>query len=62
MLEIYSLHLEVIMRVMELMELRSSRIRLASRGFRDSIGDIEYEQGNIRIGLQMVFLQVSLSS
>ena len=32
--------------------LKSSRIHLASRGFKDSIGDIEYEQGNIRIGLR----------
>ena len=32
--------------------LKCSRIHLASRGFKDSIGDIEYEQGNIRIGLR----------
>jgi hypothetical protein len=32
--------------------LKSRRIHLASRGFKDSIGDIEYEQGNIRIGLR----------
>jgi hypothetical protein len=32
--------------------LKSSRIHLTSRGFRDSIGDIEYEQRNIRIGLR----------
>ena len=32
--------------------LKSSRIHLASRGFKDSIGDIEYEQRNIRIGLR----------
>ena len=30
--------------------LKCSRIHLASRGFKDSIGDIEYEEGNIRIG------------
>ena len=29
--------------------LKCSRIHLASRGFKDSIGDIEYKQGNIRI-------------
>jgi hypothetical protein len=38
--------------VMYKFNLRSSRIHLASRGFKDSIGDIEYEQGNIRIGLR----------
>jgi hypothetical protein len=32
--------------------LKCSRIHLASRGFKDSIGDIEYQQGNIRIGLR----------
>jgi hypothetical protein len=32
--------------------LKCSRIHLASRGFKDSIGDIEYEEGNIRIGLR----------
>ncbi|MBV9177207.1 MAG: hypothetical protein JO297_09220, partial [Nitrososphaeraceae archaeon] len=32
--------------------LKCSRIHLASRGFKDSIGDIEYNQGNIRIGLR----------
>jgi hypothetical protein len=30
----------------------SSRIHLASRGFKDSIGDIEYGEGMIRIGLR----------
>ena len=32
--------------------LKCSRIHLASRGFKDNIGDIEYKQGNIRIGLR----------
>ena len=32
--------------------LKCNRIHLASRGFKDSIGDIEYEKGNIRIGLR----------
>ena len=32
--------------------LKCSHIHLASRGFKDSIGDIEYQQGNIRIGLR----------
>ncbi len=37
---------------MHKINLKCSRIHLASRGFKDSIGDIEYEQGNIRIGLR----------
>ncbi len=32
--------------------LKSSRIHLASRGFKDSIGDIEYGAGKIRVGLR----------
>jgi hypothetical protein len=32
--------------------LKCSSIYLASRGFKDNIGDIEYNQGNIRIGLR----------
>jgi hypothetical protein len=32
--------------------LKSSHIHLASRGFKDSIGDVEYNQGKIRIGLR----------
>ncbi|AIC16041.1 hypothetical protein [Nitrososphaera viennensis] len=32
--------------------LKSSRIHLASRGFKDSIGDIEYGDGKLRIGLR----------
>jgi hypothetical protein len=32
--------------------LKSSRIHLASRGFKDSIGDIEYGEGKLRIGLR----------
>ncbi len=32
--------------------LKSNRLHFASRGLKDSIGDIEYEQGNIRIGLR----------
>jgi hypothetical protein len=32
--------------------LKCNRIHLASRGFRDSIGDIEYEPGKIRVGLR----------
>jgi hypothetical protein len=32
--------------------LKCSHIHLASRGFKDSIGDIEYNQGNIRIGMR----------
>jgi hypothetical protein len=32
--------------------LRSSRLHFASRGFKDSIGDIEYADGKLRIGLR----------
>lgn len=32
--------------------LKCGRLHFASRGFKDSIGDIEYEAGNIRIGLR----------
>jgi len=32
--------------------LKSSRLHFASRGLKDSIGDIEYERGKIRIGLR----------
>jgi hypothetical protein len=32
--------------------LKSSRIHLASRGFKDSIGDVEYGEGKLRIGLR----------
>lgn len=32
--------------------LKSNRIHFASRGFKDSIGDIEYDQGKLRIGLR----------
>jgi hypothetical protein len=32
--------------------LKSSHIHLASRGLKDSIGDVEYGQGKMRIGLR----------
>jgi hypothetical protein len=32
--------------------LKSNRIHFASRGFKDSIGDIEYDKGKLRIGLR----------
>jgi hypothetical protein len=32
--------------------LKSNRLHFASRGLKDSIGDIEYEQGRLRIGLR----------
>jgi hypothetical protein len=32
--------------------LKASRIHLASRGFRDSIGDVEYGDNSLRIGLR----------
>ena len=35
-----------------LITLKSNRIHLASRGFKDSIGDIEYDDGKIRVGLR----------
>lgn len=37
-----------------LINLKSSRIHLASRGFKDSIGDIEYDgsSGKMRIGMR----------
>jgi hypothetical protein len=33
-------------------QLRSSRLHFASRGFKDSIGDVEYGEGKLRIGLR----------
>lgn len=35
-----------------LINLKSRRIHLASRGFKDSIGDFEYGDGKIRVGLR----------
>ncbi len=35
-----------------LVNLKSSRLHFASRSFKDSIGDIEYEAGKMRIGLR----------
>jgi len=35
-----------------IINLESSRIHLASRNFKDSIGDIEYDSGQMRIGLR----------
>jgi hypothetical protein len=35
-----------------MINLKSSRIHLASRGFKDSIGDVEYGGGKMRIGLR----------
>ncbi len=32
--------------------LKSNHLHFASRGLKDSIGDIEYKEGNIRIGLR----------
>jgi hypothetical protein len=40
--------------------LKCNRIHLASRGFRDSIGDIEYESGKIRVGLRANGVPVNL--
>lgn len=34
------------------MQLKSSRLHFASRGFKDSIGDVEYGEGKLRIGLR----------
>ena len=33
-------------------QLKSSRLHFASRGFKDSIGDVEYGEGKLRIGLR----------
>ena len=35
-----------------MINLKSSRSHLASRGFKDSIGDVEYGDGKMRIGLR----------
>jgi hypothetical protein len=35
-----------------IINLKSRRIHLASRGFKDSIGDFEYANGKIRVGLR----------
>ncbi len=32
--------------------LKSSRLHFASRGFKDNIGDVEYGDGRLRIGLR----------
>lgn len=32
--------------------MKSSRVHFASRGFKDSIGDVEYGDGKLRIGLR----------
>lgn len=40
--------------------LKCNRIHLASRGFRDSIGDIEYDSGKIRVGLRANGVPVNL--
>lgn len=33
-------------------QLKSTRLHFASRGFKDSIGDVEYGEGKLRIGLR----------
>ncbi|HZA08276.1 MAG TPA: hypothetical protein VE619_11285, partial [Nitrososphaeraceae archaeon] len=40
--------------------LKCSRIHLASRRFKDSIGDIEYKQRNLRIGLRSNDIPVNI--
>jgi hypothetical protein len=40
--------------------LKSSQIHLASRGFKDSIGDVEYSQGKMRIGLRANGIPVNI--
>jgi hypothetical protein len=40
--------------------LKSSHIHLASRGFKDSIGDVEYSQGKMRIGLRANGIPVNI--
>ncbi len=40
--------------------LKSSHIHLASRGLKDSIGDVEYGQGKMRIGLRANGIPVNI--
>jgi hypothetical protein len=40
--------------------LKSSHIHLASRGIKDSIGDVEYSQGKMRIGLRANGIPVNI--
>ena len=40
--------------------LKSSHMHLASRGFKDSIGDVEYSQGKMRIGLRANGIPVNI--
>ena len=40
--------------------LKSTHIHLASRGLRDSIGDVEYSQGKTRIGLRANGIPVNI--
>jgi hypothetical protein len=40
--------------------LKSSHIHLASRGLKDSIGDVEYGQGKMRIGLRVNGIPVNI--
>jgi hypothetical protein len=40
--------------------LKSSHVHLASRGIKDSIGDVEYSQGKMRIGLRANGIPVNI--
>ena len=44
-----------------LLKLKSNHLHLASRGLRDSIGDVAYEDGNIRIGLRSGGIPLNVS-
>lgn len=43
------------------LKLRSNHLHFASRGLRDSIGDVAYEEGNIRIGLRSGGIPLNVS-
>ena len=40
--------------------IKSNHLHFASRGFRDSIGDIEYVEGKIRVGLRANGIPVNI--
>lgn len=44
-----------------ILKLRSNHLHFASRGLRDSIGDVAYEEGNIRIGLRSGGIPLNVS-
>jgi hypothetical protein len=62
MMALCSLCLPHIMKALEYIKinLKSSHIHLASRGLKDSIGDVEYCQGKMRIGLRANGIPVNI--